>query len=304
MNIRAFYLKVAGRLPRPWRRRLESLPLHVFRRQFDRQCRRAWRSGPPYRPSHKRILIDITFACDLGCGDCNRSAGPAQAPSTEHMTTEQIRRFVDESLEQRRHWEGIQIEGGEPTLHPQFEEIIDILDEYRHRHLPSAWIQINTNGYSFSGQRILSRLPAGIDVYSSEKKGPIQELHCAFNVAPVDLPEYAGVDYSQGCFQPAQFGLGLNRYGYYPHPACGGIDRVFGFDISRKTLPTPEDELCDQFAQLCGYCGCFRLFSRRARPEFDLRPSPAETALRGKVSTSWCAAYRRYREAPPSLSLY
>lgn len=304
MSLRASYLKMAGRLPLSWRRRLESLPVHVFRRQHERQCRRAWRSGPPYRPSHRRILIDITFACDLGCVDCNRSAAAAQAPSNDRMTPEQIRRFVAESLDQHRRWEGIQIEGGEPTLHPQFEEIVDILNEYRREHLPSAWIQVNTNGYSDSGGRVLARLPAGIDVYSSGKQGPVQALHCACNVAPVDLDEYAGIDYSQGCFQPAQFGLGLNRYGYYPHPACGGIDRVFGFDLGRKFLPPLHDDLRDQFARLCGFCGCFRVFSRRVRPDFDLRPSPEEISLRGQVSASWREAYRRYRDAPPRLTLY
>jgi hypothetical protein len=304
MTIRASYLRMSGRLPKSWRTHLESLPLHVFRWQHERQCRQAWRSGPPYRPSHKCILIDITFACNLGCVDCNRSLGSVQAPSTEQMTPDQIRRFVAESIEQRRLWEGIQIEGGEPTLHPQLEEILDILNEYRRKCLPSAWIQINTNGLSDSSSQVLSHLPAGIDVYSSNKKGPFQELHCAFNVAPIDLPEYADVDFSQGCFQPAKYGLGLNRYGYYPHPACGSIDRVFGFDIGRKTLPRVQDDLRDQFAQLCGYCGCFRTFSRRAQAEYSLDPSPEERARRGQVTTSWREAYRRYREMPPSLSLY
>jgi hypothetical protein len=220
------------------------------------------------------------------------------------MTPEQIRRFVAESLEQSRRWEGIQVEGGEPTLHPQFEEIIHILNEYRREHIPSAWIQINTNGYSDSGQRVLSRLPQGIDVYSSEKKGPLQDMHCAFNVAPVDLQEYADADFSQGCFQPAQFGLGLNRYGYYPHPTCGGIDRVFGFDIGRKNLPIVKDDLRDQFKQLCRYCGIFRVFSRRVHPHYDIRPTPEEAALRGQVSATWREAYRTYRDVPPSLSLY
>jgi pyruvate-formate lyase-activating enzyme len=75
--------------------------------------------------------------------------------------------------------------GGEPTLHPQFEEILQILNEYRSRHLPSTWIQINTNGYSSSSRALLSRLPPGIDVYSSEKKDPHQRRHCAFNIAPL-----------------------------------------------------------------------------------------------------------------------
>ena len=304
MSLRASYLHAIGRFPLHWRRRLESLPLHVFRFQHERECRRAWCSGPPYRPSHKRILIDITFACNLGCVDCNRSAGPEQAPAADFMTPEQIRRFVAESLEQNRRWEAIQIEGGEPTLHPQLEEIVAILDQYRRRHLPSAWIQINTNGYSNKEHCMLSCLPSGIDIYSSKKTGPLQESHCAFNVAPIDLAEYSGTDWSQGCFQPAQYGLGLNRYGYYPHPTCGGIDRVFGFDIGRKTLPQVEDELRDQFKQLCRYCGCFRSFSSRIYPEYDPYPSAAEKTLRGQVSPSWREAYRRYRENPPHLTLF
>ncbi len=304
MILRASYLRAFSRFPKLWRARMESLPLHIFRWQHERQCRHAWRTGPPYRPSHVCILIDITFACNLGCMDCNRSLGSAQAPSADHMTPDQIRRFVAESIEQRRNWKGIQIEGGEPTLHPQFEEIINILNEYRRRHLPSAWIQINTNGLSESTARIPGHLPAGIDVYSSHKKGPIQEMHCAFNLAPRDLPEFAGVDFSQGCFQPARYGLGLNRYGYYPHPACGGIDRVFGFDIGRKTLPQIQDDLRDQFAKLCGYCGCFRTMSRRARAEYSLEPSAEERSRRGQISISWEEAYKRYRKTPPSLSLY
>ncbi len=304
MNIRGLYLRVAGRLPLAWRQRLESVPFHLFRRQHDRQSRRAWLSGPPYRPSHQRIIIDITSACNLGCVDCNRSCSATQAPACEHMTPSQIGKFLAESLDQKRRWRAILIEGGEPTMHPQFEEIVQLLDEYRRSHSPWSWIQINTNGYSESGRRLLARLPAGMDVYSSEKRGPLQEQHCAFNVAPVDLAEHAGADYSQGCFQPAHFGLGLTRHGYYPHPACGAIDRVFGFDIGRKTLPLPDDDLRDQFAQLCGYCGCFRVFNRNFQPEFNMRPSAAEIARRGEITSSWRNAYRRYRQAPPSLTLF
>jgi len=77
-----------------------------------------------------------------------------------------------------------------------------------------------------------------------------------------------------------------------------------GFDLGRKVLPPVHDDLRDQFERLCGYCGCFRVFSRRARPNYDLRPSSEEIALRGQVSASWREAYRRYRDAPPLLTLY
>lgn len=304
MNVRVAYLKVVGPLPLAWRRRLESVPLHVFRRQHERQTRRAWLSGPPYRPTHQRIIIDITSACNLSCVDCNRSCASNQAPAREHMTPDQIRKFIAESVDQKRRWTAILVEGGEPTAHPQLDQIVQLLDDYKRKHSPWSWIQINTNGYSEAARRLASRVPAGVEVYSSDKRGPLQELHSAFNVAPVDLPEYAGADYSQGCFQPAQYGLGLNRYGYYPHPACGGIDRVFGFDIGRKTLPTPDDDMRDHFPRLCRYCGFFRVFNRAVQPDFNRSPTAAEVARRGELTASWQEAYRRYRSAPPSLKVY
>ncbi len=304
MRVRVAYLSVVGRLPLAWRRRLESLPLHIFRRQHERQTRRAWFSGPPYRPSHERIIIDITSVCNLACVDCNRSCGANQAPAREYMTPDQIRKFIAESVDQKRRWTAILVEGGEPTAHPHLYEIVHLLDDYRRRHSPWSWIQINTNGYSEAARRLASWVPAGVEVYSSNKRGPLQEHHCAFNVAPADLSEFAGADYSQGCFQPTQYGLGLNRYGYYPHPACGGIDRVFGFDIGRKTLPAPDDDMRDLFPRLCRYCGFFRVFNRGVQPEFSPRPSAAERARHGQMTASWQEAYRRYRSAPPSLQVY
>jgi hypothetical protein len=220
------------------------------------------------------------------------------------MTLNQIRKFVAESVDQKRRWTKILVEGGEPTAHPQLDDIVQLLNNYRRQYSPWSWIQINTNGYSEAARRLESRVPAGVDVHSSGKRDPLQDLHCAFNVAPVDLPEYAGADYSQGCFQPAHYGLGLNRYGYYPHPACGGIDRVFGFNIGRKTLPAPDDDMRDLFPRLCRYCGCFRVYNRAVQPDFNSSSPAAERARRGEMTASWQEAYRRYRSAPRSLELY
>ena len=51
--------------------------------------------GPRYRRSRTRVELDITWACNLRCFNCNRSC--EQAPTGESMTLDQIRRFVDES---------------------------------------------------------------------------------------------------------------------------------------------------------------------------------------------------------------
>ncbi len=305
MTPQSLYLK----LPRGVRLAVERLPVRIFRWRHEREVRAAWRSGPPYRPSHRRIIIDITAACNLGCVNCNRSCGPDQAPAPEHMTVDQVERFIEESRQQNRHWDMIQIEGGEPTLHPHFLEIVRTLDRYASRDSRWTVIQVNTNGYSEHSRAILQQLPPAVTVYSSQKTQRVQIEHVTFNVAPVDAASHSDGCFSQGCFLPAMYGLGLTRYGYYPHPICGGIDRVFGMDIGRKTLPEPGNGLDEQFPQLCRYCGLFVHYNRAHNPDPHTQIASHKTGESkqpppGAMTARWLAAYARYRTQPPHLILY
>ncbi len=297
------------KLPSSWQRIIELVPVHVFRRQYNRELRRAFDAGPPYCPSHRSIIIDITEACDLGCIDCSRSCGNEQAPSDAHMTIAQIERFIYESRQQDRKWEVILIEGGEPTLHPHFHDILAMLAEYVSRDSPRTVLQVNTNGYSEAGRTIMKYIPRGVVSYSSAKTRRIQEDHLLFNLAPVDLGRDFDFDFTQGCYLPAFYGLGLNRYGYYPHPNCGSIDRVFGFDIGRKSLPLPGDNLDEQFPQLCRYCGIFLYFNRKAASlepwkKLAVDKSGSWRKLVGMKSESWQRAYLEFKSAKSKLTEY
>ncbi len=262
---------------------------------------RALRTGPPYRPSHRKIIIDITTACDLHCIDCDRSCGQGQATSDEHMSISQIQKFIGESVEQSRKWSAIILEGGEPTLHPELEKILKTLISYRQDYSPHTDIRVMTNGYGKTAKEALPSLSRkGISIFSSKKKSVVQQHHCAFNVAPCDVPEFENMNFSGGCYLPVCYGLGLTRYGYYPHPICGGIDRVFGFDIGRKTLPPSNDTMADQYARLCSFCGFFRY-------SLSLRGKGAERAAdyaRGAISSTWQQAYFRYWQEKPKLKEY
>ena len=291
-----------------WRTLAGALPLHPFRWRHDRMLRRAFHSGPPYRPSHRRIIIDITEECDLGCYDCSRSCGPGQAPSDGRMTLEQVDRFIRESREQGRKWEMIQVEGGEPTLHPGFLGIVSTLAEYIAKDSPRTVLQVNTNGYSPSARAALEALPRSVSVYNSAKTGRMNDEHLAFNFAPADIERFAGSDFSRGCCLPAMYGVGLTRYGYYPHPNCGGIDRVFGFDIGRRQLPLPGDGMEEQFPLLCQFCGLFAHFNRAVSGGCLPGKKPARgiegEGEPGGKSESWRRAYRKYALEKPVLTEY
>jgi len=297
------------KLPSSWRRIIEKVPVDVFGRQYSRSLDRAFLSGPPYRPSHRSIIIDITEACDLGCIDCSRSCGTDQAPSQDCMELDQIERFIEESRSQGRKWEVILIEGGEPTVHPRFLEIVSSLAEYIGKETPRTVLQVNTNGYSDRSRELAGRLPSSVLVHSSNKQGRSQKDHILFNLAPQDLSSTAGFDFSQGCYLPAFYGMGLNRYGYYPHPNCGAVDRVFGLDIGRKSLPVLDDPLEDLFPRLCRYCGVFLYLNRLAASTDPLREISGDKyrnplSLAGIKSESWERAYRSFRLAKPVLSVY
>jgi hypothetical protein len=270
--------------------------------KFNVRIWRTLRSGQA-RPNH--IIIDLSHCCDLSCPDCNRSCGVDQAPAEEFISLEQIRRFIDESIAAGRRWRRIMLEGGEPTLHPQLDGILSELQRYRRSHAPECEIQLCSNGHGARARRILGQLPGGIQAKNSAKSAGPQKRHIAFNTAPIDLAEFARADYAQGCYIQRIFGLGLTRSGYYPHPICAGIDRVFGFDIGLKNLPAPGADMTRQMDRLCPLCGHFREFRNRDRGLLKMwNGGGADRFPSGHQSPCWIKAYRDYRKNPPRLSPY
>jgi len=257
------YMKIRSFLPRRVRETIESLPIHPLYLLHLYKEAKTIRSGPPYYPSHESISIDITTACNLRCVDCNRSCGKNQVETVEHISVDQIEKFIAESITHKRRWKTIYLEGGEPSLHPQFTQIVNLLIQYKLHFSRRTTIKIMTNGFNQRASTIIDWLTRNkVDVYNSRKTSSESQTHYGFNVAPCDLPEFKECDYSGGCFLPAMYGVGLMRNGFYPHPICGGIDRIFGFDIGRKSLPDRHDTMRDQFNILCPLCGLFRYMAQ------------------------------------------
>ena len=237
--------------------------------------------GPRHRRSRTRIELDITWACNLRCFNCNRSC--EQAPTGLSMTVDQVRRFVDESIAAGQRWERVRIWGGEPTLHPELDGILAELDRYRSR-VPDVVIELATHGHGERVQAVLATLPRWVRVDDSHKIGPAPAFE-AFNVAPIDQPAYRDADFTNGCPVTEVCGVGLGPHGYYACAVAGAIDRVLGEDRGRKRLPAPEDGMEDQLDRFCRMCGHFK--------------RGAEPRVTGPVaSRSWDEAYARWRAAP------
>ena len=244
--------------------------------------------GSQYRPNHQRIEIDITYACNLGCHSCNRSV--SQAPA-DQMTLEQIRHFIHQSIQQKRKWERIRLLRGEPTVHTQILEILRELLEYKRHHSPRTIVEIATNGYGKKVNDMLARMPEGVVIVNTFKTSVVQEHFVTFNVAPADLDEYEGVDYTNGCEVPEVAGIGLTKYGFYPCAVAGGIDRIYGLNLGRQSIPDKGDQMKDELRQLCRFCGHFK------RGDHVIGDPQ-------QMSATWRKGYADYQRKKPVLPVF
>lgn len=242
--------------------------------------------GPQYRRSRDKLEIDITYLCNLHCLNCNRSV--RQAREALHMPLERVRGCVDEWIARGKRWSRIRVLGGEPTLHPQFVDIVEELRRYRAWH-PACVVEVVTNGHGERVRAQLDRLPKDVWVENSKKADPVQISFGPFNLAPADDPAYREADFSNGCAIIEDCGMGLTPLGYYPCAVAGGIDRITGTGLGHAALPNDADGMETALRELCRLCGRFRDGHYVPR---NLRPALAEE----KISPSWQRLYAEWHE--------
>ena len=102
--------------------------------------------GCPYDcglcPDHEQhsclSIIEVTDRCNLTCPTCYASSSPGYG---RHRTLDEIKKMLDTIVANEVEPDVVQISGGEPTIHPQFFEILDYAKQLPIRHL-----MVNTNG--------------------------------------------------------------------------------------------------------------------------------------------------------------
>ena len=102
--------------------------------------------GCPYDcglcPDHEQhsclTVVEITDRCNLSCPTCYAGSSPTYG---RHRTLEEVMAMLDAVVVNEVEPDVVQISGGEPTLHPQFFEILDYA-----KSLPIRHLMVNTNG--------------------------------------------------------------------------------------------------------------------------------------------------------------
>jgi len=146
----------------------------------------AMRHGCPYDcglcPDHMQhaclSVVEITDHCNLRCPTCYAASGPERLT---HRSLDEVRAMLDAVIRSEGEADVVQLSGGEPTLHPQFFEI---LAEARAR--PIKHLMLNTNGIRIAQDAAFAAALAehrtGFEVYlqfDSLERAPLLDLRGA-----------------------------------------------------------------------------------------------------------------------------
>ena len=156
--------------------------------EYYRQCREVYIKQPelpqdfatrmeygcPYDcglcPDHMQhaclSIVEITDQCNLACPVCYADSGatrPDHLPAN-HRTLAEVEAMFDAIIRSEGEADVVQLSGGEPTLHPEFWQIMDMA-----RSKPIKHLMINTNGLRIAredgfAERLASYAPA-LEIY-------------------------------------------------------------------------------------------------------------------------------------------
>ena len=113
--------------------------------------------GCPYDcglcPDHEQhsclTIVEITDRCNLTCPTCYAGSSPTYG---RHRTLDEVKKMLDAVVRNEKEPDVVQISGGEPTLHPQFFEILDYA-----KTLPIRHLMLNTNGVKIAKDKAFTK---------------------------------------------------------------------------------------------------------------------------------------------------
>lgn len=205
-----------------------------------------------YTPTSGKAELHITYDCNLSCVNCNRFS-QIKTPHTPPMTVEDVAEFFRQAAE-LNYRPDILIIGGEPTMHPDLEQIV-----LRARQFvgESGLVQVWTNGRDRELIRYLrTAYNASIPEETFKDKSRIDFAWDDYYVSPADY----GIERFK-CWQHGSevCGISVDSGGYMPCAVGGMIDGVLKLGLRTKRLADLFDNekneaLTKRMCESCGGC--------------------------------------------------
>ena len=211
-----------------------------------------------WKPRPTFLKVNITYLCDRGCPRCNRATKVAPSCHAEDLSPEKFSAMIEECISEKKLWYMMCIEGGEPVLHPRFDEFVDIAMGYKHKFHPLCNVAVATYHHPnlhWKIEKVAAKYP-DLTVMDSMKAEPLAHRFNPYG-DPSHLLSAQGHVW-RGCHGNGTLcGLCYDYRGFYTCVVAATIGRVFGLDgvaIQRVTDLT-LDKLTDQYEPACSRCG-------------------------------------------------
>lgn len=101
-------------------------------------------------------LIEIVNSCNLTCPTCYANSPHSTDNSVQYVPLPEIQSRIEAVLQRKGKIEILQLSGGEPTLHPDFFELLQWLQD----HPQIDYILLNTNGVRLASDPDFSKMLA------------------------------------------------------------------------------------------------------------------------------------------------
>lgn len=209
------------------------------------------------------LKVETTYVCDRRCPNCNRFTSLAPAGHNEDVDPDVLAAMLEKCGKTGRIWTRITLTGGEPTMHPRFEDLIHAIMRYKRLYNPKCYSGTYTYHHPVhfeKVERMLKQYP-DLVVLDTMKEKP-REHRYAVCLAPVDDPKMSRKHDYKGCHLGGRLcGLGYDYRGFYCCSIAAGIARVFGLDIAVKDIgDVTVESMIAQFKDVCPKCGFYQLY--------------------------------------------
>jgi len=205
------------------------------------------------REKRRTIHIEITNACNLACSNCTRFVGHHRKPYL--MTLDEVTKSITSLIDFPGN---VGIMGGEPTAHPNFLDIINILEKLIvDKSRRGLW----TDGYKFKKYRseINRVFFAENIVYNSHDDG-IDDFHQPLLIHPNDLSlskaEHA--KYVSECWIQKRWSASITPKGGFFCEVAAAQDMLFdgpgGYALTNDWWNKTPSEFSDQVDRYCKNC--------------------------------------------------
>ena len=212
----------------------------------------------------ERYSISLTYRCNASCKGCNRFLDIWEWPSSD-ITLADLTEGFKRLCRDRAIVAKIRLSGGEPLLHPQYEEaarlIVNVWNKWpiENRKM-SQWVTVFTNGIIKPPSEnipYLTHRSSGVD----EKKP--KRFWWPMMISPHDLGmRFSPNDLKNGCRRSLGCGRLFDAFGFSFCTFAGALGRLFGIDpYSAKPVTETLLEICKHCPFSVGNKKAFQLFA-------------------------------------------